>query len=747
MGSIVRPVFLNPAASAYATTPSTLANIIGSFHRQLPDFLVTPLVSLDEIAKELGFKAIYIKDESLRAGLPSFKILGASWGTYKTIIKKFGLSLGCELSSLREVLRSEPVTLYAATDGNHGRAVARMGSILGMQTEIFVPGNMYTSTKNLIAAEGALVTRVSGNYDDAVQAALVQSQKTNGLFVQDTAFEGYEEIPNWIVEGYSTMFSEIDEQLGDLNADLVVTPVGVGSLAQSVVMHYKAAGKSTSILTVEADTAPCFRTSLSKGEMTTVTTTQTIMAGLDCGTVSSTAWPFLQHGVDASVTVSDYEAHQATKYLDSRGVLAGPCGAATLVALRRLTSFDKQALKLNENSIVILLCTEGKREYVVPRDVSQNDAGLIAQTLVQINSASPSGGGPGELEVARYIAAWLEHRNIETHWIEPTPGRPTVVGVLRGTGGGKSLMLNGHIDTVTIAGYDGDPLEGNIKDGRLYGRGSADMKSGVAAYLGALAELKKHSLLGTIIFAGVADEEDLSIGTEQLLQAGWRADGALISEPSNLEIVYGHKGFVWFEVDINGLAAHGSRPDLGIDSISKAGHFLVELDRYALQLQSGPKHPKLGYPSVHASMIKGGEETASYPAKCTITIERRTVAGETDDIVTKELESILKTLANSVPNFKYSLRRTFSRSPFEMDLNNPFVSLVKKHVETATSKEAVLRTEAFWTDCALLADVGIPVVMFGPVGEGLHSKEEWANMQSIKTVADATVRIALDFCK
>jgi acetylornithine deacetylase/succinyl-diaminopimelate desuccinylase family protein/diaminopropionate ammonia-lyase family len=648
---------------------------------------------------------------------------------------------------LKEALKLNPVILFAATDGNHGRAVARMGAILGVETEVFVPGNMYESTKKLIATEGAIVTQVSGNYDDAVQAALIQSQKTLGLFIQDTAFEGYEDIPNWIVEGYATMLLEIDKQLDGQNPDLVITPVGVGSLAQSVVTHYKAAGKSTSILTVEADTAPCLWKSLKKGQMATVTTTQTIMAGLDCGTVSSTAWPLLQQGVDASATVSDYEAHEATRYLKANGVAAGPCGAATLAALRRLTSSDKQALQLNENSVVVLLCTEGERQYAIPRDVSQNDAGLIAQMLVQINSASPSGGGPGELEIARYIAAWLEHRNIEMHWIEPTPGRPTVVGILRGTSGGKSLMLNGHIDTVTISGYDGDPLEGNIKDGRLYGRGSADMKSGVAAYLAALAELKQHSLRGDVIFAGVADEEDLSIGTEQLLEAGWRADAALISEPSNLEIVYGHKGFIWFEVDVHGLAAHGSRPDLGIDSISKAGHFLVELERYAARLQNGPKHPKLGSGSVHTSLIKGGEETASYPAKCTITIERRTVAGETDEVVIKEVESILQGLESSVPNFNYTLRKTFSRSPFEINLDHPFISLVKKHVETATIREAVFRTEAFWTDCALLADVNIPVIMFGPTGEGLHSKEEWVDIKSIQTVTDATVNIALDFCR
>lgn len=340
--------------------------------------------------------------------------------------------------------------------------------------------------------------------------------------------------------------------------------------------------------------------------------------------MSSIAWPLLSRGVDASLTISDYEAHTACEYLGSLGISAGPCGAAGLAALRRLRTPDKLALGLDRNSVVVLLCTEGKRGYSTPRDVSKDDATSIAQALVQINSADPSGGsisGPGETAIARYITAWLEHRDIDCHWIEPTPGRPWVVGAVKGTVGGQNLMLNGHIDTVTLLGYDRDPLKGNIRDGKLYGRGAADMKGGVAASLAALALIKKDSLRGDVIFAGVADEEDLSIGTTQLLQAGWRADAAIVGEASNLDLVLAHKGFVWLEVNIYGVAAHGSRPELGIDAISKAGYFLVELDRYAQRLQAGPKHPTLGAPSVHASIIKGGEEASSYPATCTVILE------------------------------------------------------------------------------------------------------------------------------
>jgi acetylornithine deacetylase/succinyl-diaminopimelate desuccinylase-like protein len=215
---------------------------------------------------------------------------------------------------------------------------------------------------------------------------------------------------------------------------------------------------------------------------------------------------------------------------------------------------------LKQDSVVVLLCTEGKREYDIPQDVSVEDPASLTQTLVRINSANPSLGlGPGEVEIARYITAWLEHRDIESHWIAVTEGRPSVVGVVRGSGaaGGRSLMFNGHIDTVTLAGYDGDPLSGSIRDGKIYGRGTADMKGGIAAAMIALSNIKGRGLglRGDVIFTGVADEEAESIGTEQVLRAGWRSDAAIVNEPTGLDIIHAHKGFVWLEVDIHGLAA------------------------------------------------------------------------------------------------------------------------------------------------------------------------------------------------
>lgn len=548
------------------------------------------------------------------------------------------------------------------------------------------------------------------------------------------------------------MMREIEEQLKGSSPDLVVAPVGVGSFAQSVVSHFKSSenrGK-TKVMTVEADMSPCLYQSLAQGSSVPLPfTVPTIMAGLNCGTVSTTAWPALKAGVDASSTVSDLESHEACEMLNSAGIAAGPCGAAPLAALRRLTSTGKEALGLGPSSVVVLLCTEGRREYAVPRSVAHEDAVSLCQALVNINSAVPGTGaarGPGETEIAQYIASWLAHRGIETHWVEPTKGRPSVVGVVRGTGGGRSIMLNGHIDAVTTASYEGDPLSGAIRDGRLYGRGAADMKSGIAAIMVALAEAKKHPLKGDVVFTGVADEEDLSIGTEQVLRAGWRADAAVVCEPTSENLVVAHKGFVWLEVTIHGRAAHGSRPDLGVDAIRNAGHFLVELDGYAERLESGPAHPLMGRPSVHASLVKGGEEPASYPAKCSITVERRTVAGETEGQVYAEIESLLQVAARRSHAFEYELRTTFSRQPFEIPPDHPLVSLVAGQLERVSGKEPTIRAETFWTDCALIDGAGIPVVMYGPRGEGLHAKEEWADVESVRSVASSLIAVTREFC-
>ncbi|KAF3060737.1 Diaminopropionate ammonia-lyase [Trichoderma lentiforme] len=741
-----RPVYFNPAAKSWTTPLTDSPELAYRFHSQLPAYSQTNLVPLKHLAEELGVGAVHLKDETCRLGLPSFKILGASWGTFRAIAQRLGLPLDSSLDSVKQALKSTKISLYAATDGNHGRAVARMASILGVTSQIHVPVSMHSGTIDLIKSEGAHVVVSDGFYDAAVvDARVAATQDKTAIVVQDYASGDY-----WIVDGYLTMMLEIDSQLGSTTPDLVVVPVGVGSFAQAVVTHFKKAGKQTTVLTVEPDTSASLWKSLRRGESSTTSEkTPSIMAGLDCGTPSSISWDILRHGVDASLTVSDFEAHQACSYLISQGVSAGPCGAAPIAALRRLSSSDRETLGLTKDSVVVVFCTEGPRDYSVPYDVASDDPVELTQTLVRINSANPSMGsipGPGETAVARYITAWMEHRDIETHWIEPTPGRPSVVGVTRGLGGGKNLMLNGHIDTVTLVGYEGDPLNGDIIDGKLYGRGAADMKCGIAAAMVTLANAKQQGLNGDVIFTGVADEEFESIGTQQVLEAGWRADGAIVSEPTNMDILYAHKGFVWFEVDIHGLASHGSRYDLGIDAICKAGYFLVELDKHASNLTAQTGDTVLGPGSIHASIINGGEEVSSYPALTRIQLERRTVNGETPETVTKELKTILDDLVEKVPDFKYTLRTTFNRSSFKAALDHPFSQLVRKHVSITLGEEPVISGAPYWTDSALLADAGIPTLLWGPKGEGLHGKLEYADVESIKQVTETLTAIAVEFC-
>lgn len=379
-------------------------------------------------------------------------------------------------------------------------------------------------------------------------------------------------------------------------------------------------------------------------------------------------------------------------------------------------------------------------------DTPDDDVVSLTQRLVEIGSSSPDAGGPGETSIARYITAWLRIHDIECHWVEDTAGRPSVVGIVRGLGGGKSLMFNGHIDTVTLEGYEGDPLEASIANGNVYGRGSADMKSGLAAAMLALSSAKGlRDLKGDVILAAVADEEADSIGTEQVLKAGWRADAAIVAEPTEMAIINTHKGYALFEVDVYGVAAHGSRPDLGIDAICKAGYFLVELDRYAQSIQSNK--PATIAPSVHAGVIKGGQEINSYPAHCTVSIERRTIAGETHDTVRAELLAILEKLAVTVPDFRFELRTTSHRSSYSIAPEHSFVQLVVEHASRSLGTAPPIRGETYWTDMALLSDAGIPGVIWGPKGYGLHSKTEWVEIESVRQLAGSFIAIVADFCK
>jgi acetylornithine deacetylase len=354
-------------------------------------------------------------------------------------------------------------------------------------------------------------------------------------------------------------------------------------------------------------------------------------------------------------------------------------------------------------------------------------ADLTAQ-LVAIDSVNPSlvPGGAGERELAEFVAGWCADRGLE---VEVVGGeRPSVIATKRGSGGGRSLLLNGHLDTVGVAGMEA-PLEPHVEDGRLYGRGSYDMKGALAAIMLAAAEAPE--LRGDVIVTLVADEELGSVGTEAVLERV-HADAAIVVEPTELQLAVAHRGFVAFELETTGVAAHGSRPDLGVDAIARIGPALVELAQLDRRLQAGSSHPLAGSGSLHASLIEGGQELSSYPARCVLTGERRTIPGETVEQVERELRAIAGDA---------ELRIVFSREPYEAPPEHPFVDLVGRIAGTEGPVGA-----RFWTDAALIAAAGIPTVLYGPVGEGAHAVVEWVDLASLERVLDVVSRVAADWC-
>lgn len=361
-----KSTYINPDAKTCTLLELADAYTVRKFHGSLPQYTPTPLVSLEELAEKFGVKSIFVKDEGNRLGLPSFKILGASWGTFRAIASKLNLPLDSSLDDLSGAAKNASIKLFAATDGNHGRAVAYMAKLLHLPAEIFVPTAVKGHDRELIVKEGAKVTVIQGDYDDTVRRAAEKTASSpGGLLIQDTSFEGYEDIPSWIVDGYSTMMHEVDSQLEErgLKPTIIITPVGVGSLATAVVTHAKSKGRSITTLAVEPDTAACLHTSLKAGQITPIKTPGTIMTGLDCGTVSTSAWPVLQAGIDVSVTVSDSSCHDAVLYLARHGVPLGPCGAAGLAALLNIASTEPASIGLNSDSVVVILGTEGTRPY------------------------------------------------------------------------------------------------------------------------------------------------------------------------------------------------------------------------------------------------------------------------------------------------------------------------------------------------------------------------------------------------
>jgi acetylornithine deacetylase len=377
--------------------------------------------------------------------------------------------------------------------------------------------------------------------------------------------------------------------------------------------------------------------------------------------------------------------------------------------------------------------------------VAREDVVRLLSDLVAIDSVNPSlvPGAAGEGEIARFVAGWLEEAGLEVEVSEAAPGRPNVIGRLRGRGGGRALMLNAHMDTVGVTGMDA-PFAPRIEGDRLYGRGAYDMKGSLAAIM--LAACSLAGLRGDLLVTAVADEEYASVGTQGITQA-YRADAAVVTEPTGAgRICVAHKGFAWLAVETTGRAAHGSKPDLGIDAIAHMGRVLAGLEELSSELERGPGHPLLGAPSVHASLIEGGQELSSYPGSCRLQIERRTLPGETPESVRAEVESIVRGLTTADPAFQGRAELFFWRDPFEVNTDEEIVRVLDDNVATVTGSRPQLYGDTPWMDAALLSAAGIPTVVYGPGGGGAHAVEEWSNLDEVKSCAEVLARVAREFC-
>ncbi len=370
--------------------------------------------------------------------------------------------------------------------------------------------------------------------------------------------------------------------------------------------------------------------------------------------------------------------------------------------------------------------------------------------LVQINSVNPDliAGAAGEEAIARSIAAWASAAGLEVIMQPVELGRPNVIVIARGTGGGKTLMLNGHMDTVGITDMQA-PLSGRIEEQKLYGRGAYDMKASLAASLITARRAKALQLRGDVIISAVVDEEVASKGTEAIVREleRWRPDAVIVTEPTEMTLAVAHKGFAWFDIETYGVAAHGSRPQLGVDAIMHMGKVLVALEQLDRELQSTPSHAYLGSGSVHAGLIQGGQELSSYPAYCKLQLERRTIPSETAELAAAQLQAMLDECMRHDSSLKATLTYGLLRHAFEVDESSAIVQLCGQQLAQVTGRPARIGGVSFWADSALFAEAGIPTVLLGPTGFGAHGAVEWVDLESVQQCADVYTAVAQALCQ
>ena len=380
--------------------------------------------------------------------------------------------------------------------------------------------------------------------------------------------------------------------------------------------------------------------------------------------------------------------------------------------------------------------------------IDRNRLVELLKELVKIDSVNPTlvPGAAGEEEIAEYLRDWMNAHGLETEIVEVEPGRPNVVGVLKGSGGGKSLMFNGHIDTVGADYMTIDPFTPKIEENTLYGRGSYDMKGGLVASMAAVKAIVDSSveLRGDVILAGVCDEEYASIGTEHLMK-DTRVDAAIVGEPTGFNIQVAHKGFAWIDVMTHGFAAHGSAYKVGVDAIAKMGHVLIGIE--ALQsILLEEEHPLVGPGSVHASIIGGGRELSTYPDRCKLEIERRLIPEENRDDVEEEMKNLLQSLREGDPKFKADYEITFYRAPMEVDPEEDICRLLKDETTKTLGVAPRFTGGSGWMDTQIIYEKGIPAVAYGPIGDGAHAAVEWVDLDSVYKAAQVQTEVIKRFC-
>jgi acetylornithine deacetylase len=364
--------------------------------------------------------------------------------------------------------------------------------------------------------------------------------------------------------------------------------------------------------------------------------------------------------------------------------------------------------------------------------------GGLLERLVAIESVNPTlvPGGSGEADIGAFVARWLEDRGVEVSVEELAPSRVNVTGRVPGSGGGRSLMLNAHMDTVALGGPDAG-LRARIDGRRMYGRGAYDMKGSLAAIMLVAASAREIDLSGDVVVTAVADEEALSIGSERIA-ATVRTDAAIVVEPTEMRLALAHKGFVWLELETRGRAAHGSRYDLGEDAIVRMGSTLTALGRLDEELRAdGAAHSLLGCASLHASLIEGGQELSTYPERCVVKVERRTLPGETVAAVERQLRRI-------APDA--TVKTLFAREPLETPHNAPILEVLTAEAERVLGTAPQIVGVPFWTDAALFEAAGIPTVVFGPGGEGAHAEVEWVDLDDVERIAEILLATSVAFC-